>query len=89
MMRRLNERDINRIIGKVLSEEEQVSKPNPCFTNVSFSLPPSCKKIQGPAAGTGGHMKCMTDLVGKLISDFSNSGQILKAIGCIAKHARV
>jgi len=89
MMRRLNERDINRIIGRILSEEEQASKPNPCFKNVSFSLPPSCKKFQGPAAGTGGHMKCMTDLTGKLISDFSNSQQILKAIGCMAKYAIV
>ena len=89
MRRRLNERDINRIVGKILFEESQVSKRNPCFKNVSFNLPPSCKKFQGPAAGTGGHMKCMTDLTGKLISDFSSASSILKAIGCMAKYARV
>jgi hypothetical protein len=88
MRRRLHEGDINRIVNKILFEEEQSSKPNPCFKNVSFSLPSSCKKFQGPVVGTTGAMKCMTDLTSKLVSDFANAGPILKAIGCMAKHAR-
>ena len=80
---RLNERDLTRIVSRVLREEDTDADMGviSCFKNTTIPKPFSCR---GPALkGTKKESECLSDL-GRLMT-FTNHEETIKIMTCIVK----
>jgi hypothetical protein len=87
---RLNERDLTRIVRRVLREEEAMGGGTPkkdCFSNTTISIPSSCKvkpksdSIAGNGISIG--KNCVSDL-GSMIT-MQNLREVTKVLSCVSK----
>jgi hypothetical protein len=88
---RLNERDLTRIVRRVLREEDtaaDMGSNNKCFNNTTISIPQSCRvKPRGNPIGTGIKVEkdCLRDLGGMM--NMKNLTEVTKLMACLIKQS--
>jgi hypothetical protein len=90
---RLNERDLTRIVRRVLREEDtaaDMGSNNKCFNNTTISIPQSCrvKSKRSNLIGTGGikvEKDCLRDLGGMM--NMKNLTEVTKLMACLIKQS--
>jgi hypothetical protein len=84
---RLNERDLTRIVRRVLREEDTSSMSDVCFNNTTISIPSSCriKPTSDSVVGTGISIgkNCLSD-IGAMMT-MKNLTEVSKLLMCLSK----
>jgi hypothetical protein len=87
MRNRLTERDLTRIVRRVLREENTSSMSEVCFNNTTISIPSSCriKPTSDSVVGTGISIGkgCLSD-IGAMMT-MKNLTEVSKLLMCLAK----
>jgi len=84
---RLNERDLTRIVRRVLREENTSSMSEVCFNNTTISIPSSCriKPTSDSVLGTGISIgkNCLSD-IGAMMT-MKNLTEVSKLLMCLSR----